>query len=99
MASPRVRFTPVEGAAKLFSPDFNDYLVALHDGLGARVHDLLATRAAMLKAAHAGRRPGPRPPSVATTGDWRGAPGAGGVRQPGRAISRPLRHPHGYQRP
>jgi len=89
MASPRVRFTPVEGAAKLFSPDFNDYLVALHDGLGARVHDLLATRAAMLKAAHAGQRPGPRPPSVATTGDWRVPPVPDELRKPGIEISGP----------
>jgi len=89
MASPRVRFTPVEGAAKLFSPDFNDYLVALHDGLGARVHDLLATRTAMLKAAHAGRPPGPRPPSVATTGDWRVPPVPDELRKPGIEISGP----------
>jgi malate synthase len=89
MASPRVRFTSVEGAAKLFSPDFNDYLVALHDGLGARIHDLLATRAAMLKAAHAGRRPGPRPPSVATTGDWRVPPVPDELRKPGIEISGP----------
>ena len=89
MASPRVRFTPVEGAAKLFSPDFNDYLVALHDGLGARIHDLLASRAAMLKAAHAGRRPGPRPPSVATTGDWRVPPVPDELRTPGIEISGP----------
>ncbi len=89
MASPRVRFTPVEGAAKLFSPDFNDYLVALHDGLGARIHDLLATRAAMLKAAHAGRPPGPRPSSVATTGDWQVPPVPDELRKPGIEISGP----------
>ena len=89
MASTRVRFAPVEGAAKLFGPDFNDYLVALHDGLGARLHDLLTKRAAMLKAAHDGRRPGPRPPSVATTGDWRVPPVPDELRKPGIEISGP----------
>ncbi len=89
MASTRVRFAPVEGATKLFGPDFNDYLVALHDTLGARIPELLAKRAAMLKAAHDGRPPGPRPPSAATTGDWKVPPVPDDLRRPGIEISGP----------
>ena len=89
MASTRVQFAAVEGAAKLFGPDFNDYLVALHDALGPRIPDLLAQRAAMLKAAHDGRPPGPRPASEATTGDWRVPPVPDELRKPGIEISGP----------
>src|SRR5688572_16286563 len=42
MASTRVRVAPVEGADKLFTPEFNAYLLVLHDRLGSRVHDLIA---------------------------------------------------------
>src|SRR5262245_40750493 len=89
MASTRVRFAPVEGAAQLFGPDFTDYLVALHDTVGARISDLLAKRAAMLKAAHEGRRPGPRAASAATTGDWHVPPVPDDLRKPGIEISGP----------
>jgi malate synthase len=89
MPSTRVRFAPVEGAAQLFGPDFSDYLVALHERLGPRIHELLAARAAMLKAAHEGRRPGPRPPSAATRGDWRVPPVPDELRKPGIEISGP----------
>ena len=89
MASTRVRFAPVEGAAQLFGPDFNDYVVALHDTVGARISDLLAKRAAMLKAAHEGRPPGPRPASAATTGHWQVPPVPDDLRKPGIEISGP----------
>jgi malate synthase len=89
MASARVGFAPVEGAAQLFAPDFNDYLVALHDTVGARISDLLAKRAAMLKAAHEGRPPGPRPASAATTGDWHVPTVPDDLRKPGIEISGP----------
>jgi malate synthase len=89
MVDTRVRFAPVEGAAKLFTPEFNDLLAALHDRLGARIPELLATRAAMLKRAHEGALPGPRPPSPATTGDWRVPPVPDELRKPGIEISGP----------
>ena len=52
MPATRVRVAPVEGATELFTPEFIDFLLVLHDRLGARVHDLIAKRAAMLERAH-----------------------------------------------
>jgi malate synthase len=89
MPTTRVRVAPVEGAAKLFTPEFTDYLLALHDRLGTRVHDLIAKRAAMLKRAHEGTPPGPPPPSPATTGDWRVPSVPAELRKPGIEISGP----------
>jgi malate synthase len=89
MAATRVRVAPVEGAAKLFTSEFNDYLLALHDRLGAQVHDLIAHRASMLERAHQGTPPGPLPPSPATTGDWRVPPVPAELRKPGIEISGP----------
>jgi malate synthase len=89
MPASRVRVASVEGAAQLFTPEFTDYLVALHDRLGARVHELIARRAAMLQRAHEGTRPGPLPSSVATRGDWRVPPVPEDLRRPGIEISGP----------
>jgi malate synthase len=89
MPASRVRVAPVEGAADLFTPEFTDFLVALHDRLGARVHDLIAKRAAMLQRAHAGARPAPLPPSPATTGDWRVPTVPTDLHKPGIEISGP----------
>jgi malate synthase len=89
MPASRVRVASVEGAAQLFTPEFTDYLVALHDRLGARVHELIGRRAAMLRRAHEGTRPGPLPSSVATGGDWRVPPVPEDLRKPGIEISGP----------
>jgi malate synthase len=89
MPASRVRVAPVEGADRLFTPEFTEYLLALHDRLGARVHDLIAARAAMLARAHAGTRPAPLPPGPATTGDWRVPPVPDELRKPGIEISGP----------
>src|SRR5437879_5826564 len=70
----RVRFEPAEGAERLFTPAFNEFLAALHDRLNARALKLRADRARLLADAHAGRRPAPLPPSEATTGDWKVPP-------------------------
>ena len=43
-AAARARFASVEGAARLFSPAFLDYLVGLHDRLTPRVHALRQQR-------------------------------------------------------
>ena len=51
----RVTHAPVAGADKLFTPDFSDYLVALHDALDGRARQLRDARAA-LDARH--ERPG-----------------------------------------
>src|SRR3989441_5388665 len=70
----RVRFEPAEGAERLFTPAFNEFLAALHDRLNARALKLRADRARLLADAHAGRRPAPLPQSEATTGDWKVPP-------------------------
>jgi len=51
MPASRVRVAPVEGATEMFTAEFTDVLLALHDRLGGRVHDLIAKRAAMLARA------------------------------------------------
>jgi malate synthase len=89
MPASRVRVAPVEGASELFTSEFNDFLLALHDRLGGRVHDLIAKRAAMLARAHAGTPPAPLPPSPATTEDWRVPPVPADLRRPGIEISGP----------
>jgi malate synthase len=86
---PRVRFAPVEGADQLFTPAFDDYLALLHDRFDARVRELLAAREATLRRALAGQRPGPLPPSAATTGDWKVPPVPDDLKKPGIEISGP----------
>src|SRR5260370_7342205 len=56
-SSQRVQVTPVEGAAALFTPEFQAYLLRLHDELRARVHPLRAKRDDRLV-----HPPPPRPP-------------------------------------
>ena len=85
----RVRFEPVEGAERLFTPAFNEFLAALHDRLNARALKLRADRARLLADAHAGRRPAPLPPSEATTGDWKVPPVPDELKKPGIEISGP----------
>jgi malate synthase len=89
MPASRVRVAPVEGAAELFTSEFTDLLLTLHDRLGGRVHELIAARAAMLARAHAGTLPGPLPPSPATTEAWRVPPVPDELRKPGIEISGP----------
>src|SRR5947207_7010984 len=85
----RVRFEPVEGADRLFTPAFNEFLAALHDRLHARALKLRADRARLLADAHPGRRPAPMPPSEATTGDWTVPSVPDELRTPGIEISGP----------
>jgi malate synthase len=89
-AAARVRFAPVEGAASLFTPDFLEYLVALHDRLTPQVHALRAAREAVLRRALADRGlPGPPPPGEAAAGDWTVPPVPADLRRPGIEISGP----------
>jgi hypothetical protein len=75
LATPRVRFAPVSGAAELFSPAFVEYLVRLHDEFTPRIHGLRARRAEMLKAAHEqGIMPTHLPVSEVNTGTWKVPP-------------------------
>ncbi len=86
----RIRFTPVEGAAPLFTPEFCGYLAALHDEFAPRVHALRRQRDAVLRRAlEQGILPGPPPSSAATTGDWKVPPVPEDLRRPGIEISGP----------
>src|SRR5436190_2037200 len=85
----RVRFEPVEGADRLLTPAFNEFLAALHDRLHTRALRLRADRARLLADAHAGRRPAPLPASEATTGDWKVPPVPDELQKPGIEISGP----------
>jgi malate synthase len=89
-AADRVKVAPVEGAAALFTPEFTEYFLALHDELAPRAQALLAKRAERLEQALAhGRLPGPRPASAATTGDWKVPPVPRDLATPGIEISGP----------
>jgi malate synthase len=85
-----VRFEPVEGAAALFTPDFLEYLVGLHDDLAPRVGDIRAARHEVLRRAlEHGALPGPVPPGPATAGDWKVPPVPADLGKPGIEISGP----------
>ncbi len=89
-ARARVRFAPVEGAARLFTDDFCDYLCKLHDDFTPRVHALRRQRDAVLRRAlEQGTLPGPQPASAATTGDWKVPPVPEDLARPGIEISGP----------
>ena len=85
----RVRFEPVEGAERVFTPAFNELLATLHDRLHARALKLRAERVRMLADAHAGRGPAPLPPSEATTGTWKVPTVPEELKKPGIEISGP----------
>ncbi len=89
-ATERVRFAPVEGAAALFTPEFLDYVVRLHDEFTPRVRALMAKRAAVLqRALREGALPGHPPRSEANTGTWKVPPVPADLRRPGIEISGP----------
>src|SRR5215813_13245592 len=89
-ASTRVRVSPVEGAAQLFTLEFCTYLSAMHDEFTPRVHALRRQRDAVLRRAlEQGTLPSPPPPSPATTGDWKVPPVPDDLKRPGIEISGP----------
>src|SRR5262245_14473848 len=89
-ASTRVRFAPVEGADRLFTAEFCDYLCKVHDDFTLRVQALRRQRDAVLKRAlEQGTLPGVQPASAATTGDWKVPPVPEDLRRPGIEISGP----------
>jgi malate synthase len=86
----RVAFSPVEGAASLFTPEFLDYVVGLHDALTPRARALIDRRAGVLRRALAdGIPPGPAPRSAITTEAWTVPPVPADLRRPGIEISGP----------
>jgi len=89
-AAARVRFAPVEGAADLFTPEFLDYLVLLHDRLAPRIRELMAHRAAALhRALHQGTLPSFPAAAAGGPGDWRVPPLPADLLKPGIEISGP----------
>jgi malate synthase len=90
LATPRLRFAPVEGAAELFTPAFVEYLVRVHEQFTPRIHVLRAKRAEMLKNAHEhGNLPTYLPLSDTHTGDWKVPPVPQDLLKPGIEISGP----------
>ena len=95
LATPRVRFAQVSGAAELFTPAFVEYLVRLHDEFTPRIHGLRARRTEMLKAAHEqGIMPTHLPVSEINTGDWKVPPVPEDLLKPGIEISGPASITH-----
>jgi malate synthase len=89
-SSQRVQVAPVEGAAALFTPEFQTYLLRLHDELGARVHALRARRDERLaRALKQGRLPSAPASSAASGGDWKVPPVPKDLATPGIEISGP----------
>jgi malate synthase len=86
----RVALTPVEGAAALFTADFLDYVVALHDEFTPRVRALRERRAGVLRRAlQDGILPGPLPRSAIESEPWVVPPVPADLRKPGIEISGP----------
>jgi malate synthase len=89
-AADRVQVAPVEGADRLFTPEFRDYLVRLCDEFTPRANALRAKRdERLVRALQQGRLPGPLPPSAATTSDWKVPPVPKDLATPGIEISGP----------
>ena len=90
-ASNRVKYLNVQGSGEIMTPDFLDYLVALHDRLIGRVHALRDERLAVSAAAtRDGRQPSHLPPSFATTTDWQVPEVPEELKLPGIEISGPV---------
>jgi malate synthase len=86
----RLKFASIEGAAELFTPEFADYLVALHDRFTPRVYALRAKRAEVLeKALRHGSGPAHLPKSEINTSNWKVPPVPEELRRPGIEISGP----------
>ena len=91
----RVAFTPVAGAAELFTDAFLDYLVHLHDKFAPRIQTLRASRAEVLRhALHDGVLPTHPPVSDVNTGDWQVPPVPEDLKRPGIEISGPASITH-----
>ena len=89
MNTNRLYFEPVENSDRVFTDDFNEFLIELHDLLGDRVTELRNSRDTVLKQALGGTQPTHLPLSEATTGDWVIDPIPDELRSPGIEISGP----------
>jgi malate synthase len=87
MAASRLTVAPTGGAVDLFTPQFSEYLVSLHDRFAGRVRDLRAARAVVLRRALAG---GGLPAGEAEdAGAWQVPPVPAELQRPGIEISGP----------
>lgn len=88
--SGRLKFAPIEGAAELFTPDFQKYLLLLHDRFTPRIHFFRQKRAEVLqRALHEGIMPDHLPESEANRGDWKVGDVPEDLKKPGIEISGP----------
>jgi len=88
--SNRVNYTDVDGAAEVLTPEFLEYLVALHDEFVDRVYELRAKRAGVLrKAIEQGIMPRHLATSDINTTDWRVPPVPEDLMRPGIEITGP----------
>jgi malate synthase len=95
LATPRVRVSPIEGAAALFTPAFAEYLARLHDDFTPRIHALRTKRLETLQKAHEqGIMPGHLPASDIHTKSWQVPPVPRDLREPGIEISGPASITH-----
>ena len=88
--SSRIQCAPIPGANELMSPEFQNYLLVLHDRFAGRIHELREKRAQVLKRAlQDGAGPAHLPPSDANTGDWSVPEVPEDLYEPGIEISGP----------
>ena len=86
----KLRFAPVKGSERVFTPAFIDYLVELDSRFTGRIHQLREKRARVLaRALERGQLPGPLPRSEINTSDWKVPPVPEELRRPGIEISGP----------
>ncbi|HEU0005241.1 MAG TPA: hypothetical protein VFS12_04545 [Terriglobia bacterium] len=89
-ATERLRFAAVQGAAELFTPDFIEYLVYLHDCCAERIRTLRENRLKVLqKAHHQGIAPNYLSSSPSPNEDWKVLPVPEDLKKPGIEISGP----------
>ncbi|MCI0417789.1 MAG: hypothetical protein L0312_00985 [Acidobacteria bacterium] len=86
----RLKFAPVQGAAELFTPDFVEYLVYLHDCCSEPIRTLRQNRVRVLqKALHEGIAPTYASLRPNPNADWKVAPVPEELKKPGIEISGP----------
>lgn len=90
MVQDRVRFSAINGAAELFTPQFIEYLIDAHEQFTPRVQVLRAKRAEVLQKAFEERILPAHPPITRiNTGDWQVPPVPEELKRPGIEISGP----------
>lgn len=87
----RLTYAPVEGAANVFTQDFCDYFVSMHDAFLPRVHAAREQRAvASSQAVREGNAPASPPISSINTDPWQVPQVPAELRNPGIEITGPV---------